>query len=231
LAPNEPYESAAAGLIRSLFSERSDLLNELAVFAHRIGSRGAANGLAQALIKLTAPGIPDIYQGTEYWDLSLVDPDNRAPVAFRPRKRSLDRTAPADRASTWCDGRVKQAMIERILAVRKEAPSLFSDGKYLPLATAGPFAQNIVAFARTCQSSVAIVASIRWPTHVLDSERAIAPTENRWRNTRVVLPDSLSPFTASSVLHRSKKVSIDKILNAADIFDLLPVACLINEKS
>ena len=136
-APNETYERAAAGFIRSLFSEPSELLNELFLFAQRIAAAGAVNGLAQTLIKLTAPGIPDIYQGTEYWDLSLVDPDNRAPVAFESRKRSLDHTAPADRASTWRDGQVKQAMIEQILAVRKDSPLLFSEGKYLPLATAG----------------------------------------------------------------------------------------------
>jgi (1->4)-alpha-D-glucan 1-alpha-D-glucosylmutase len=230
-APNETYERAAAGFIRSLFSEPSELLNELSLFAQRIAAAGAVNGLAQTLIKLTAPGIPDIYQGTEYWDLSLVDPDNRAPVAFEPRQRSLDHTAPADRASTWRDGHVKQAMIERVLAVQKDSPLLFSKGKYLPLATAGQFAENIVAFARTYQSSVAIVASIRWPTHVLDSDRTIAPTQGHWKGTRIVLPDSVLNVTGSSALHESKTMSFDKTLDAEEAFDILPVACLVGGKS
>ena len=230
-APNETYERAAASFIRSLFSEPSELLNELVLFAQRIAAAGAANGLAQTLIKLTAPGIPDIYQGTEYWDLSLVDPDNRAPVAFEPRKRSLDHATPADRASTWRDGHVKQAMIERILALRKDSPFVFSEGKYVPLATAGPFAENVVAFARKYQSSVVVVTSIRWPTHVLDSDRSLAPTIDRWRDTRIVLPDSLRRLTGSSALHRSKTVSFDKTFDAAEVFDVLPVACLVAEKS
>ena len=230
-APNETYERAAAGFIRSLFSEPSELLNELFLFAQRIAAAGAVNGLAQTLIKLTAPGIPDIYQGTEYWDLSLVDPDNRAPVAFESRKRSLDHTAPADRASTWRDGHVKQAMIEQILAVRKDSPLLFSEGKYLPLATAGSFAENVVAFARTYQSLVAIVASIRWPTHVLDSDRTLAPTKNHWKGTRIVLPDSVLKVIGSSALHESKTMSFVKTLDAGEVFDMLPVACLVGEKS
>src|SRR5262249_277883 len=76
-APDEAYESAARGFLMRLFTGEADLLPDIAHFAHRIGPAGAANGLAQTLLKLTAPGVPDIYQGTEYWDLSLVDPDNR----------------------------------------------------------------------------------------------------------------------------------------------------------
>ena len=95
-APNENYERAAASFVRSLLSGPSDLLEELATFAQRIGPAGAANGLVQTLIKLTAPGIPDVYQGTEFWDLSLVDPDNRTPVDFeltsaQSRWRTADR--------------------------------------------------------------------------------------------------------------------------------------------
>ena len=88
-APNESYERAAAEFIDRLFTEPADLLQEIAAFVRRIAAAGAANGLAQTVIKLTAPGVPDIYQGTEYWDLSLVDPDNRAAVDFAAREKSL----------------------------------------------------------------------------------------------------------------------------------------------
>jgi (1->4)-alpha-D-glucan 1-alpha-D-glucosylmutase len=226
-APNGDYERAAASFIHSLFSEPSELLKELVTFVQRISPAGAANGLVQALIKLTAPGIPDVYQGAEFWDLSLVDPDNRAPVDFESRLRSLDGGSPAELASTWRDGRIKQSIIARILALRQQSPSLYTAGNYLPLATAGPLAQNIVAFARTCRSSSAIIAGIRCPTYVLDSECAITPSDARWQGTHIVLPDSLSGSTRSSALHRSKVVSSKAKLEAGEVFDGLPVACLV----
>ena len=226
-APNENYERAAASFVRSLLSGPSDLLEELATFAQRIGPAGAANGLVQTLIKLTAPGIPDVYQGTEFWDLSLVDPDNRTPVDFESRLHSLDGGPPTDFASTWRNGRIKQSMIARVLALRQEAPALFAVGNYLPLAVAGPLAENIVAFARTYQSSSAIITGIRCPAHILNSEHVITPSDARWGDTHIVLPKSLSSPTRSSVFHRGKVVSCDEKLKAGEIFAELPVACLV----
>src|SRR6202011_5318476 len=114
LAPNEAYERAANDFVNRLLSTPSELLNEIAAFAERIAPAGAHNGLAQVLLKLTAPGVPDIYQGTEYWDLSLVDPDNRSPVDFAMRRRSLGKNSAAASvaglAADWADGRIKQAM-------------------------------------------------------------------------------------------------------------------------
>jgi (1->4)-alpha-D-glucan 1-alpha-D-glucosylmutase len=114
--------------------------------------------------------------------------------------------------------------------VRKDSPLLFSEGKYLPLATVGQFAENIVAFARTYQSSVAIVAGIRWPTHVLDSDRTLAPTKHHWKDTRIVLPESVLNMIGYSALHESKTMSFDKTLDAGEVFDILPVACLVGGK-
>jgi (1->4)-alpha-D-glucan 1-alpha-D-glucosylmutase len=226
-APDGDYERAAATFIHSLFSKPSELLKELAVLAQRISPAGAANGLVQELIKLTAPGIPDVYQGAEFWDLSLVDPDNRSPVDFKSRLRCLDGEAPADLASTWRDGRIKQSMIARILALRQQSPSLYTAGNYLPLATAGPLAQKIVAFARTYQSSSAVIAGIRCPTYVLDSECAITPSDARWKGTHIVIPESLLGSTRSSAFHRSKVVSFKGKLEAGEVFDELPVACFV----
>src|SRR5262252_7965121 len=112
-APNESYERAASELVAWLMAGRSELLTEIADFADRIGPAGAANGLTQTLLKLTAPGVPDIYQGTEYWDLSLVDPDNRRPVDFCARSKSLCAGSIIELARQWRDGRIKQAVIAR----------------------------------------------------------------------------------------------------------------------
>lgn len=155
-----------------------------------------------------------------------MDPDNRAPVDFDSRRRGLDREAPVDLAPTWRDGRIKQSMIARVLAFRQQSPSLFTTGNYLPLATVGPLAENIVAFARTHESSSAIVAGIRWPSHVLDSDDAIA-TRHGWRGTHIILPKSLSGSARSSLLHRGKTMSSDRKLDAEVVFDDLPVACFV----
>jgi len=107
---------------------------EIAALVARIAPAGALNGLAQAVLRMTAPGIPDLYQGSEYWDFSLVDPDNRRPVDFPAREASLaaslasDAPAPDSLMPAWRDGRVKQAVIARVLALRARAPELFTAG-------------------------------------------------------------------------------------------------------
>ena len=100
-----------------------DLLREIAAFVQRIAPAGAVNGLAQTLLRLTAPGVPDLYQGTEFWDFSLVDPDNRRPVDFAPRASTLGDGDLDALAGTWRDGRIKQALIARVLALRAARPT------------------------------------------------------------------------------------------------------------
>jgi (1->4)-alpha-D-glucan 1-alpha-D-glucosylmutase len=229
--PNESYESAAASFIESLFSEPTDLLNELADFALRIAPAGAANGLAQTLIRLTAPGIPDTYQGTEYWDLSLVDPDNRSLVDFAARKHTLDRAFPADLATTWRDGRIKQAMIAHVLATRSRVRRLFSEGNYIPLETTGALSQHLVAFARTFDSAIAVVAAVRLPVRLMSESEVLAIRSEKWRDTRIAIPHLLRGSVCSSVLHRNKKHSLQETLSAADVLDALPIACVVGHKA
>jgi (1->4)-alpha-D-glucan 1-alpha-D-glucosylmutase len=229
--PNESYESAAASFIQSLFCEPSDLLNELADFAQRIAPAGAANGLAQTLIRLTAPGIPDTYQGTEYWDLSLVDPDNRSLVDFAARKHTLDRSFPADLAATWRDGRIKQAMVAHVLATRSRAPRLFSEGNYIPLQTSGALCQHVVAFARKLDSAIAIVAAVRFPVRLMKESEGLAIRRDSWRDTRIAIPPLLRGSICCSVLHCNKKHSLQEALSAADVLDALPIACVVGYKA
>ena len=229
--PNESYERAAASFIQSLFSEPSDLLNELADFARRIAPAGAANSLAQTLIRLTAPGIPDTYQGTEYWDLSLVDPDNRSLVDFGARKHTLDRAFPADLAATWRDGRIKQAMIAHVLATRSHARRLFSEGNYIPLETTGALSQHVVAFARTLDWAVAVVAAVRLPVRLMRDSEVLAIRRENWRDTRIAIPLLLRGSVCSSVLHCNKKHSLQETLSAADLLDALPIACVVSQQN
>ena len=224
-APNEAYERVMSEFIVLLFSRPSNLLEDIAGFALRIASAGAANGLAQALTKLTAPGVPDVYQGTEYWDLSLVDPDNRSPVDFAMRLRSIASSNVVDLASRWKNGFIKQWMIARILAVRKTSPKLFSEGAYLPLEAVGPMAKHVVAYARrTNDATTAVVAFCRFSTTLSDRSGKLPIL--RCTNTRIRIPAVLGGDYID-VLGGAQLVPIQAELPCAQIFSLLPVACLI----
>jgi (1->4)-alpha-D-glucan 1-alpha-D-glucosylmutase len=229
-APNLDYERAAEDFVTALFANPSELLGEIFDFAHRIGPAGAANGLAQALVKLTAPGVPDIYQGTEYWDLSLVDPDNRTPVDFAARQKSLQPSAPSELIAQWPDGRIKQFIVARTLAARKKVPALFSEGAYLPLQTTGPLADHVVAYARVLDHSAAIIAFCRNCTRLFDGGAAPAIAPARWQGTQICLPDQLRR-AFSDGLRQHRKVETAAFFGTAQIFDDLPVALLLNHDS
>jgi len=151
IAPDEAYEQAAQDFVRAILDhERSAaFLGELARFVDRIAPAAAVNGLTQALLHFTTPGVPDLYQGTEFWDLSLVDPDNRRPVDYARRIDALARTEDwPSLLAAWRDGRIKQALIARLLAARAEHAGIFVDGAYEPLAAEGEAAEHVVAFTR-----------------------------------------------------------------------------------
>ncbi len=136
---------------------------------HRIGPAGAISAAwSQTLLKLTAPGAPDLFQGTEFWDQSLVDPDNRRPVDFALRLEALADARPLTTlAEFWRDGRVKQALIQRALGVRRSQPDLFARGSYQSLQVTGPLSEYIVAFARSLGDSHVIVVVPRLAARLL----------------------------------------------------------------
>ena len=149
------------------------------------------NGLAQLLLRCTAPGVPDLYQGTEFWDLSLVDPDNRRPVDWAARQAALDAGAPPqDLLPSWQDGRVKQAVLARALALRAALPAIFATGDHLPLAVEGPLAAHVLAFLRAHRGGAVIAVVTRLPAALLrDSPLPLVPPAE-WGGTELVLPVS-----------------------------------------
>jgi (1->4)-alpha-D-glucan 1-alpha-D-glucosylmutase len=228
-APNESYEGVLAGFIGRLFGEPSGLLPELQRFAMRIVAPGAVNGLAQMLVKLTAPGVPDIYQGTERWDLSLVDPDNRAPVDFAVRQSSLTATDLDEIIAAWRDGRIKQRLMASVFAVRKKIPALFSSGAYLPIAASGPQADRIVAFARTAERDATITVICKGVARAITDE-SIAIPRSFWQGTCLIIPQQLRmPFMDALAVRRlpapAERVELSTIL------DRLPVAFLVHDAS
>jgi (1->4)-alpha-D-glucan 1-alpha-D-glucosylmutase len=228
-APNEPYERAAEEFVSWLFAA-SPLLPEIAAFARRIAPAGAVNSLGQVLCKLTAPGVPDIYQGTEYWDLSLVDPDNRAPVDFSARERSLAASAGA-RVTEMETGCIKQRVIARVLAARKEAPALFADGDYLPLVAEGPLANHLVAFARVLRGAVAISVFCRHPVQLLRGDSAIVVAPERWKDTSIVLPTEIRPAQFFDAVSGKAKSASGSSFDAAHILADMPVALLLDNEA
>jgi (1->4)-alpha-D-glucan 1-alpha-D-glucosylmutase len=226
-APNEDYEGATDALLSWLFSESSAVLWELAAFADRISPAGAANSLAQVLVRLTAPGVPDTYQGTEYWDFSLVDPDNRAPVDFASRQQTLG-TAPSDAAADWTDGRIKQAMIARVLSLRKEMPRVFNEGSYLPLQVSGVCAEHVLAYARLFDGMSVIAAICRLPAALLKDDRSLRIPPTRWDATHILIPQELRGITFANSLHCSEEIVTAEALEPAQVFSHLPIAFLVS---
>lgn len=187
IVPDREYESAARQLTVALVADSAlpDLLNEIATFAKRISAAGAVNSLAQTLLKLTVPGVPDFYQGTEFWDFSLVDPDNRRPVEFASRAESLDDSALPSLTQDWRDGRIKQAVIARTLALRRACPALFAEGSYEPLEVRGAFADRVIAFARRLGGDMLVTIIPRSASQMLRCEEDILFDEAAWKDTSV----------------------------------------------
>ncbi len=154
---DEVYERRCEEVVRKLLSPRSDFPGELHDFVSLIAPAGAVNGITQAILRCTVPGVPDCYQGTEFWDLSLVDPDNRRPVDFARRIATLRDPAAQD----WRSGALKQKSIASALLLRREHPRLFSEGSFELVQASGPRASNVLAFTRRFPGVTLLVAVLR----------------------------------------------------------------------
>jgi (1->4)-alpha-D-glucan 1-alpha-D-glucosylmutase len=224
-APNEAYENAAHTFTeRLLTGEEGELLRAaLAKTVNSIAAAGALNGLAQTLLRMTVPGVPDLYQGNEFWDFSLVDPDNRRPVDYAAREQALHAPfAVEELLANWRDGRIKQALIAQVLRLRAEHAGLFRRGSYQALEVLGSQAHNVLAFAREHEGQRAIViVPVRCATLLENS--AIAQVDAlRWGDTRVVLP-FLASDTNLKGLFASAAVTKNRELNVSEALGTIPV--------
>jgi len=223
--PDEPYEAAARDFLFSLLAPGSTFAAEAQQFVQRIAPAGAVNGLVQTLLKLTAPGVPDFFQGTEFWDFSLVDPDNRRPVDFSARIKAL-RTArsPAALAPGWRDGRVKQAVIARALALRRAVPDLFARGAYRPLDVTGPFARHVLAFARMHANAISLTVVPRLPHVLLAGRDSIAIPPDAWRDTALRCPPELAGRRLYDALNGAASVTLAARLPVGSLLQDCPVS-------
>jgi maltooligosyltrehalose synthase len=161
----------------------TQLLDEIAAFVERIAPASAVNGLAQLLLKLTAPGVPDIYQGTDFWDFTLVDPDNRRPVDYATRAAALGKGESMEAlAATWRDGRIKQAILARTLDVRRLHQDVFSEGSYEPVHVEGAMSCHVVSFIRHQGHTEVLVVAPRLPFRLM-CQTGIAVDSSIWIDT------------------------------------------------
>ena len=177
LNPNPAYETGLQTFVARILdrAQSAEFLESLETLARRVSLLGALNSLAQVTLKATMPGLPDFYQGTEFWDFSLVDPDNRRPVDFAARADSLKALqAPGWKrlADDWQDGRLKLAWTRHLLKLRTELVDVFADGDYAPLALSGPHRDHFIAYARRRGRQAAIVVVPRWFGAFTDHGRA-----------------------------------------------------------
>lgn len=153
LEPNNVWDEAVRDFVGAILAAGKDnrFPTAFEAFAKPVAGFGMVNSLAQTVLKLTCPGMPDCYQGSEMWDFSLVDPDNRRPVDYELRKQRLEgvvRAPSRDLMEHWQDGRIKLLITHRLLELRRKMPEVFGTGAYVPVATSGAFADKLVAFER-----------------------------------------------------------------------------------
>jgi (1->4)-alpha-D-glucan 1-alpha-D-glucosylmutase len=237
LDPDETYESLLLDFLENILapSPQNRFREALDVFARRIAFYGFFNSLAQTLIKVTAPGIPDFYQGSELLECSLVDPDNRRPVDFAFRRdllaeRRQQPSAAHARLSRLLEipdyDRIKFFIVKQALAIRRDLAALFEKGRYLPLQSRGPCRRSVFAFARRREKQWCITVVSRFLTSVVDAER-LPLGAAVWRDTKVQLPENAPDKWRNRLTDR--KIFADGAITVAEIFDCLPVAVLTGE--
>jgi (1->4)-alpha-D-glucan 1-alpha-D-glucosylmutase len=228
--PEEAFEAGVADFVAGVLAPGSVIAAELAGIAGEAAEIAIVSGLAQTLLRCTSPGMPDTYQGTELWDDSLVDPDNRRPVDFTLRRRLLaELDAGADAQSLWSarrDGRVKLWVLSRALRSRRNhAGAMGAGGAYVPLAVTGRWADHLVAYARVGPEGDALVVVVpRLPGRVMDGSGE-PPVGAAWADTAVALPSQLAGMSWSNTL-TGQPHPAGRSLDAAAVLATLPVALL-----
>lgn len=224
-APNEAYENAAQSFTEKLLTgEEGELLRAaLHKTVNSIAAAGALNGLAQTLLRMTVPGVPDLYQGNEFWDFSLVDPDNRRPVDYAAREQALEAALPVgELLHDWRDGRIKQALIAQVLNLRVEHAELFRRGSYQALEVLGSQAHNVLAFVREHAGQQAIVIVPIRCASLLENSAVPQVDALRWGDTRVVLPFAASDTNLKG-LFATRAVTKNRELKVSDALGDVPV--------
>ena len=223
IQPNEDWENAVKQFIAGTLGPGHGFRSKFEPAAAKIAWHGVLNSLTQTILKFTVPGVPDIYQGTELWDFSLVDPDNRRPVDFTLRKQILEevQTENADTLfKTWQDGRIKMLITSRLLHLRQIAPALFETGSYYSFYANGELADCCVAFSRELDSQMILVIVPRFTTRLGTAESGFD-----WKETELLIDKTL-PAMKDQLTGRTIKAGLDTL--PLKSFDAFPYAVFHN---
>jgi (1->4)-alpha-D-glucan 1-alpha-D-glucosylmutase len=233
--PEVKREKALAKFIGSILEPSTRFMSDFLPFQKRIAFYGALNGLGQVLLKALAPGIPDFYQGSELWDLSLVDPDNRRPVDFRNRIASRQKIESrphqeclGEMLEHWEDGRIKLFLVLKSLSLRQSNRELFLEGNYLPLQASGNESRHICGFARHKGAGWVVVVVPRFLTALVDSGE-FPLREKVWGRSMLRLPKEapgewLNVLTGETL--DARRSSGARSLPLAEVFKTFPLTLL-----
>lgn len=226
LSPNTFYETAVECFIEQILSNK-DFMEAFLPLQQKIAFYGFFTSLSQVLLKMTCPGVPDFYQGTELWDLNMVDPDNRRPVNYLIRQQALNEIAKLEpsRAQSLlgssCNVKAKLYLIYKILNLRQKSKQLFDEGTYMPLEVKGEHKDYVVAFMREKNDLTTVVIAPRFLTRVIEPNTAWRSAD--WADTAICLSSSKhSNFTNTLT---GQKINSDKIY-IKEILGDFPVAVL-----
>jgi (1->4)-alpha-D-glucan 1-alpha-D-glucosylmutase len=241
--PSPQYDEAVRGFIAALLDQSgpNEFLDDFLPFQTRVAELGIYNSLSQTVLRLAAPGVPEIYQGAELWELSLVDPDNRQPVDFgrlqavlaELRRRTAGAGADLTALSRMLmeqrhDGRIKLHVVQRGLAHRRAHPELFLRGDYIPLEVSGDRSNHVCVFARSRDRDEVVVAVPRLLARLIGNAVPVGPAV--WGEDAVVLPAGekgrvyRNVFTGEIVETTEREGH--RILPLAAVFSIVPVAVL-----
>lgn len=241
--PNTNYENTLVNFIEAILNNkrRNKFLKDFQVFQKKISAYGIYNSLSQTLLKITSPGIPDFYQGTELWDFSLVDPDNRRPVDYNIRINMLEELKRNEREMPlWKlaneltinkdTGKIKLYLTYNALNYRKAHREIFERGEYIPLETTGERSDNTCSFMRKFENSAVLVVAPRFITRLIPQPESLPFGKEVWKDSFIVLPNEETEkkyrniFTGEIVTTVRYKEST--ILYLSEIFAHFPVALM-----
>jgi (1->4)-alpha-D-glucan 1-alpha-D-glucosylmutase len=240
ISPNQMYEDAVTAFVDSILTKHAQnkFFEDFYQFQKMTAACGIFNSLSQTLLKITSPGIPDIYQGNELWDFSLVDPDNRRPVDFALRKKVLAEIAKQDATvglletarhlvDSRSDGLIKLHLTYKALNYRRNNRELFESGSYLPLAVTGALAEHICAFERSLDNSSILVVAPRFCSSLIADSSGVPVGQETWRDTRIMLPHGSAARSYRNIV-TGEIVQTDQQMTLAvsDVLSVFPVALM-----
>jgi (1->4)-alpha-D-glucan 1-alpha-D-glucosylmutase len=230
IQPNEACLAAMHDFVAGILdaTPKNKFLPIFRPVVEEIARIGAINSLSQTLLKLTSPGVPDIYQGNEIWNLALVDPDNRRPIDYKRRREmlaALAKVKPEEVLQNCPDDRIKMFLTQRLLRFRNEHVDLFRQGNYFPIKASGTFADCCIGFARELDGQWVVVVAPR-----LSSRIGFPPVGERWKDTVVDFPESLAVAKVRE-LFTGREIRVqDRQLKLAEALSILPFAVISNYK-